>query len=154
MKKTCSGSGCRRTPELGYKTCSACRASNKRSREKRTKLGLCRLCPRPIDPGVGLCETHRVQARERSKKDREEFKKLIYDHYGGECACCGETEIRFMTVDHVENDGADHRRKLFGKNTGTVHRWLVKNKFPPGFQMLCFNCNAAKQFFGQCPHKD
>ena len=29
--------------------------------------------------------------------------------------------------------------------------WLIKNDFPPGYQVLCFNCNYAKTAFGKCP---
>jgi hypothetical protein len=31
--------------------------------------------------------------------------------------------------------------------------WLVKNKFPGGFQVLCHNCNYAKARSGRCPHQ-
>lgn len=34
------------------------------------------------------------------------------------------------------------------------YRWLKNNGFPKkDFQLLCFNCNCAKGFFGMCPHK-
>lgn len=29
--------------------------------------------------------------------------------YGGKCICCGETHPAFLTVDHINNDGAEHR---------------------------------------------
>src|SRR5881396_3810055 len=32
--------------------------------------------------------------------------------YGGKCACCGETTFEFLTIDHVRNDGKQHRRAL------------------------------------------
>lgn len=31
--------------------------------------------------------------------------------------------------------------------------WLSKNGYPPGFRVLCFNCNAAMHMFGICPHE-
>jgi hypothetical protein len=34
-----------------------------------------------------------------------------------------------------------------------VLRDLKRRGFPPGHQVLCHNCNMAKQFYGQCPHK-
>ena len=35
-----------------------------------------------------------------------------------------------------------------------MYRWLKKHGFPKeGFQLLCYNCNCAKGFFGKCPHK-
>jgi hypothetical protein len=33
-----------------------------------------------------------------------------------------------------------------------LHRWLKNSGYPPGFQVLCFNCNFAKHRKGQCPH--
>lgn len=35
------------------------------------------------------------------QKDR----KKCFDQYGAICACCGETEILFLTFDHINNDG-------------------------------------------------
>jgi len=31
--------------------------------------------------------------------------------------------------------------------------WLKKNNFPPGFQVLCANCNFAKRNSRYCPHE-
>ena len=34
------------------------------------------------------------------------------------------------------------------------YRWLKRNNFPEGFQVLCFNCNCGKEINkGVCPHK-
>lgn len=59
----------------------------------------------------------------------------------------------FLAIDHVEGNGAAHRRELGG--TGTVfYAWLVKNNFPKEFQILCHNCNFAKfRNGGVCPHQ-
>ena len=69
------------------------------------------------------------------------------------CACCGERILDFLTVDHVNNDGKKHRKEL--GNSIKLYTWLIKNKFPEGFQILCFNCNcgSAKQNDNICPHK-
>lgn len=77
--------------------------------------------------------------------------------YGNACACCGESSERFLTIDHVNNDGAAHRRSLRGGGRpqagagNNTYPWLRKNGFPPGFQILCWNCNWAKKS-GPCPH--
>jgi hypothetical protein len=73
----------------------------------------------------------------------------VFEHYGSVCACCGESEPKFLQIDHVNGDGAEHRRKV-GK---MVASWIVRNNFPPDFQILCANCNWAKGVNGQCPHK-
>jgi len=77
----------------------------------------------------------------------------IYAAYGGaKCNCCGETELKFLTVDHINNDGAAHR-KITGIGNN-FFLWLRKNNFPSGFQILCFNCNCGKNVNkGICPHQ-
>jgi len=74
--------------------------------------------------------------------------------YGGyRCACCGTREALFLTIDHIENDGACHRRRV-GFSTGFL-KWLKRNGYPKGFQVLCSNCNHGRhRNGGTCPHKD
>jgi hypothetical protein len=79
------------------------------------------------------------------------LKAKVFDHYGDFCKCCGETYHEFLTVDHINDDGAEHRRNVTG--TTSIYRWLVSNDFPSGFQILCWNCNAAKHFRDGCPHQ-
>ncbi len=90
------------------------------------------------------------KVRQISKKVRLRLKILVVEKYGGKCACCGEKELVFLAIDHIKNDGAAHRREI---GNGQIHRWLKRNNFPAGFQVLCFNCNAAKHILGRCPHK-
>lgn len=94
-------------------------------------------------------------AANRSKRAR--IKEAVFAAYGGyRCACCGETEKAFLTLDHIANDGASNRRKIAGKRHAagyTTYDWLVKNGFPAGYQVLCMNCNFGKRMnAGVCPH--
>lgn len=87
-------------------------------------------------------------------KQRTVFlRKSVLDYYGRVCVCCGETTEQFLSLDHIHNDGAEHRRKIRGKNAGSIYSWIVRNKFPAGFQTLCHNCNFAKSRYGICPHE-
>ena len=73
----------------------------------------------------------------------------VISHYSAGtnvCSCCGEDWFFFLTIDHVNNDGATHRRSI----RGTLYEWLFRHGFPDGFQVLCYNCNCAKQR-GGCP---
>lgn len=123
-------------------------------------------------------------AKEWRKKNKDKFKATqkkaytkarleVLSHYSGkenpDCACCQESDVRFLQIDHVNNDGAQHRREIgmpqsdsnqmkkegrkssIGGN-GFVY-WLKKNNFPEGFQVLCANCNYGKKNYGECPHK-
>jgi len=82
----------------------------------------------------------------------------VMEHYGARCACCGEREMLFLTLDHVNNDGAQHRRSHGSRRDfggWRLYRWLKTHDYPNDvkLQALCFNCNSAKAFFGACPHE-
>lgn len=67
-----------------------------------------------------------------------------------ECCCCGESETRFLTIDHIDNKGGEHRR-LIGR--AGIYGWLFQECYPSGFQTLCFNCNCGRAYNGGvCPH--
>ncbi len=69
--------------------------------------------------------------------------------YGGSCACCGESRLAFLAIDHPNNDGAAHRKSGVDK----IGNWLFKHNYPKGFRVLCHNCNCARGFYGFCPHE-
>lgn len=86
-----------------------------------------------------------------SKKYRDKNRELVFNHYGRQCACCGEKEIKFLSIDHIDGNGEKHRKKIHRN----INIWLVKNNYPKGFQTLCFNCNWGRyRNNGVCPHKD
>lgn len=66
-----------------------------------------------------------------------------------------------LELDHINNDGAGHRRSLgrtIGNGKGAssvIYHWLKKQGFPKGIiQVLCASCNKAKSRMGACPgHK-
>jgi hypothetical protein len=75
--------------------------------------------------------------------------------YGGTapaCACCGESVLLFLALDHVNGGGHRQHRELGG---GGFYTWLRKNNYPEGFQVLCHNCNLGRQINGGiCPHME
>jgi len=77
-------------------------------------------------------------------------RRLCLEHYGNKCACCGEFHNEFLAIDHIDNNGYQHRKEM----RTNIFDWLIKNNFPGGFQVLCHNCNMAKAFYGRCPHND
>ena len=98
---------------------------------------------------------HAVDYRERKRRYHKAVKTAVFTAYGNVCACCGETEPLFLDIDHMDNDGAEHRKK-HKLSTGTqFYMWLIKQKFPSNFQTLCCNCNRGKfRNGGVCPHKE
>ena len=93
------------------------------------------------------------------KKVRDKARLDVFTYYGGgkaQCTCCGETEIKFLCLDHINDDGKKHRAELkkIGVSNGTgFYRYLRRSGFPAGLQTLCHNCNMAKRY-GACPHKE
>lgn len=92
---------------------------------------------------------------------RNRLRIEVFAHYGKVCACCGEQNPLFLTLGHINNDGAAHRRqlnKLTGKNKiwggYSFYLWLKQNKYPPlPIQVECYNCNCGKvRAGGVCPH--
>ena len=82
-------------------------------------------------------------------RDRQVSEDVLA-HYGGVCACCAESRYEFLSIDHTNNDGAAHRRSI--KKT-PLRQWLKRNNFPPGFRVLCHNCNVSRGRYGYCPHE-
>ena len=81
-------------------------------------------------------------------------KALVMNKYGGQfCQCCGESNMKFLTIDHIYGGGTKHRQETHGGRDFYI--WLKKNGFPPGFQVLCYNCNCGRgKNGGECPHKE
>lgn len=102
-------------------------------------------------------DTHRDEV---NKNRRERVKKIKYQvikYYSEDkmrCGCpkCDVSDIRFLTIDHMIESGSAHRSKLRKSPGFSFYLWLIKNKFPKGFQVLCFNCNIGKRDTGICPH--
>lgn len=90
--------------------------------------------------------------KENVKAWRSRLKGLCIEAYGGKCACCGETELAFLCIDHVDGGGTLHRQAV-GRGSWLVYADIKKRGFPPGFQVLCANCNMAKELPEGCPHQ-
>ncbi|RDJ35314.1 MAG: hypothetical protein DWQ19_10900 [Crenarchaeota archaeon] len=72
------------------------------------------------------------------------IKKEVLSHYGTTCSC-GESDDVVLTLDHINDNGAEHRKKL-GRRGFNFYLWLRKNNFPndPPLQVLCANCQYDK----------
>lgn len=82
-------------------------------------------------------------------------KRRCLEHYSKSslrCACCNESIYDFLTIDHVNGGGNKHRKSLGLISSNSFFRWLIKNNFPGGYIVLCYNCNCSKGKLGYCPH--
>lgn len=75
----------------------------------------------------------------------------IYGNGAPACSSCGETDIDVLCLDHIDDNGAEHRKKLKissrgGSAGGTTYAALKKLGWPEeGLQVLCANCNMRKE---------
>lgn len=99
-------------------------------------------------------EANPEKGKATSKRYNAALRQRVLEHYGRACACCSDSIERFLTIDHINNDGAAHRKEIKWSGS-SLYVWLEGNGFPPGFQTLCYNCNIGRhQNGGICPHKD
>ena len=98
---------------------------------------------------------YKIEATVRAKKHRVKMKELVFSNYGGKCNCCEESNMKFLTIDHVNNKGREHVRSNGKRYLGfLLYKWARDNNYPDSLQVLCFNCNCGKQVNGGvCPHK-
>lgn len=91
----------------------------------------------------------------KSRLRRRENKELIIAHYSksSSCAICGFTDIRALTIDHINGGGSKHRKLICRGGGNVFYVWLKKNNYPEGFQVLCMNCQFIKRDInGECSH--
>ena len=73
---------------------------------------------------------------------------------GSRCACCGEKHPSFLSLDHINNDGGEHRSKYTSSNNTLIYADARREGWPTDkYQLLCYNCHSAKSYKGQCPHE-
>lgn len=85
---------------------------------------------------------------------RQARERVILHYCGGvprcQCPGCGVTALPFLTIDHIGGGGGRHRREE--PSAVNLVRWLIKKGFPPGYRVVCWNCNCAgRRTGGRCP---
>ena len=50
-----------------------------------------------------------------------------------------------LTLDHTNDDGAAHRKRVNAKTGTFMYEWAIRNNFPPIFNVMCWNHNIKKQ---------
>ena len=179
----CSSCGTRpsRPSKTKCAICALSTFRTQQTRQKRRVLsGACRRCGnQPLVNEVTLCgschkkqrayqktnaERNRANARAWYKRNtkrslqttqayKRRLKTKILAHYGTYCQCCGETKLEFLTLDHINGKGNEHRRQVSQTSGGhSFYATLIKMEYPLGLQVLCWNCNMAKAHFDECPH--
>ena len=126
-----------------------------------------RICPlcgeREVSSSHSRCQPCNTKAvrewrnknRERHKQNQQDYnrrkKAEVTERYGGECACCGEHRMEFLCLHHKLNNGNEERKRY---HYASVWRIAIKRGFPDDYEVLCYNCNNAKEVYGACPHQE
>jgi len=131
----------------------------------RTRLWHKYCSDRCRDHANNTSEKHRIAARHvnrelqraRAVRSRKKVRMQTLIHYGGDppaCHCpggCTESHLEFLTIDHLEGHGREHRSSM-RRNGTAFYVWLRKNSYPGGYRVLCYNCNCSLGNYGYCPH--
>jgi hypothetical protein len=94
----------------------------------------------------------RKQINLRANKSNRKSRIDCINHYGRVCACCKESRIEFLVIDHINGGGNKEREKTKGSGGWKFAVWLRQHDYPKGYRVLCHNCNSALGFYGYCPH--
>lgn len=156
-----------RNSRMNSKRCGDCGEWFVTHMPERTLCARCRPpltkpCARCGAPFVGTMDQRRYCSKacrqltvvEQRIAGRLKMRAAILHAYGGEhpaCACCGESQPLLLALDHINGGGHQQRQERGG---GGFYTWLKRNNYPPGFQVLCHNCNMGRQLNGGiCPHR-
>jgi hypothetical protein len=88
------------------------------------------------------------------RKWRSQLKLEMLEAFGGKCQCCGEEQPSFLTLDHIDDGGAVHRASFTSSNNEQIYADAKREGWPKDkYQLLCMNCNFAKEHANGCPHQ-
>lgn len=101
-------------------------------------------------------QNHREAARQHDKNRNKRIKLAVVSAYGGICTCCGEHRIEFLTIEHINHDGKEHREKIGGaghRGGFKIYLDILKQGCPNNYTIFCMNCNFATRLGKPCPHQ-
>jgi hypothetical protein len=134
-----------------------------RARRRKLKKRKCKLCGHTfflLHMSNLYCgdacrkKGYRQNRLRAAKKNHQKVKAEGIAHYSNGkncCDCCGENNINFLCFDHFiatanANPGSWKSRR-------DSAAFLKQRGWPPGIQILCYNCNYGKRKNDTCPHK-
>lgn len=89
-------------------------------------------------------KNHKKETKVRAIKWKAKVKLEVLIHYSAgtlSCIRCGYSDIRALSIDHVNGGGHQHRAEIKGYH---IYHWLRKEGYPEGYQVLCMNCQFIK----------
>jgi len=119
------------------------------NREKRREIG-----KKSDKKRYGTIHRKKQQSDVRFRRHHRNKIKIL-EMYGKQCVYCGETKYECLVVDHIKDNGAEHRKSKDFKrlSVGGMYGYLAMTEYKPDlYQILCHNCNAMKQYYGVKPN--
>ncbi len=72
------------------------------------------------------------------------LKLAVIKGYGGKCVICEEQHWEFLTIDHKNGGGSQHRKEIGGVQI--LYRTLRDQGYPEGeYRLLCACCNCSQK---------
>ncbi len=132
---------------------------NKERYKDLRESGICVWCginkattsPAPGRKVIRYCEECRRKSLDSINNARAQMKLEVLSHYGknGQLLCCWPDctaiDPDMLTIDHVDNTGAQERKKDRTHAGMTLYAILKRTGFPEGFQTLCHNHQWKKE---------
>ncbi len=159
------------------KLCNQCGKSKPlasfQSKGDGSRRGICRQCKRSRVPvakvvkppptadqcrcyklkvaGKSKCQDCLDQAKAHRRKLRLLVRREVISHYGGECVYCGNDEVIFLTIDHINGGGNRHRKEAGEPNICMLlyKQQRADGRYPNNYQVTCWGCNSAKHIHGE-----
>lgn len=92
---------------------------------------------------------HKEEYAEAGRERQQGYKRFIVETLGGKCICCGETDLAFLTLEHIHKDGQAHRATKKNIYCDVIRQGVPKDRYT----VLCMNCNYATRYNHVCPHQ-
>ena len=80
----------------------------------------------------------------RLRAKRRQIRQAIFRALGNKCVWCGFQDHRALQIDHVNNNGAQHRRQ-YPVGSSIYYKDILANIDSGQYQCLCANCNYIKK---------
>lgn len=148
------------------RTCKSCMHERyQRLYAKRHAEGNCH-CGLPLDGAYKICKRCRLRCKKWNKANEPKVKamrkavsaerrRIVFEHYGNACTCCGSDIPEFLELHHLDGNGRQHRKEVLRSAGHLYYHWLIKNNFPTDIRLclLCGNCHGSISYLGYCPHQ-
>ncbi len=110
------------------------------------RMNRCRPC---------LRAKYRTSINKTAREYQAELRRRVMALLGNRCSCCGETEPRFLTLEHVGGGGNAERRSLNSTGNRKLFEHILAGKLPrEKYDCLCYTCNFSRAHNnGLCPHQ-